>query len=456
MQCSVAVERSSISRASCAPRNPVAPVSRIARASSSDRVVLRSHRPRGRTSCGRTLSANMRSNGSSIGGRDGTSASARRRASERIGAFEEQVRRQLAAQRLFQRRRQLDHRQRIETEQREGVVGPAVTPVDRKQRAVTAEIVVSRLATVMTPPRRQHASSCPASPPRTASPAEKSRSAQIRCNLPLVVFGSVPAGTSATARSWTLCVAATAWRMASIVRENVRPTLGSFGGPARIDLGEQCDASSPSVSIATAAQPPGRIDGCALSAVVLEVVRIVLQTADDDDVLEPAGDEELSVAQQSQVAGAEERAFAVRQAGAERLARFLRPPPIAGRHAASRNQISPTAPSSLCSRLTGSTIRTRMSSTGDPRRRARPSWSLGRVMEGDVRPGGAARHEQRRFRQAVSRPERRPAEAAFAERAMKRLERRAAHRFGSVEGRSPRAQVKAARSSSPTRRTHRS
>ena len=93
---------------------------------------------------------------------------------------------------------------------------------------------------------------------------------------------------------------------------------------------------SPPDSIATAAQQPGRIDGCALRR-GLEVVRIVLQTADDDDVFEPASDEKLSVAQQSQIAGAEERACAVRQAGAERLARFLRPPPISGGRATSGN-----------------------------------------------------------------------------------------------------------------------
>ena len=40
----------------------------------------------------------------------------------------------------------------------------------------------------------------------------------------------------------------------------------------------------------------------------LDVLRIVVHAADDDQVLQPAGDEQLAVVQEAQVAGAQERA----------------------------------------------------------------------------------------------------------------------------------------------------
>ena len=50
----------------------------------------------------------------------------------------------------------------------------------------------------------------------------------------------------------------------------------------------------------------------------LDVLRIVVEAADDDQVFEPAGDEKFAVVQEAQVAGAEERALArVCQIGAE-------------------------------------------------------------------------------------------------------------------------------------------
>ena len=42
----------------------------------------------------------------------------------------------------------------------------------------------------------------------------------------------------------------------------------------------------------------------------LDVVRVVLEAAHDHDVLDPAGDEQLAVVDEPEIAGAEERALA--------------------------------------------------------------------------------------------------------------------------------------------------
>ena len=61
----------------------------------------------------------------------------------------------------------------------------------------------------------------------------------------------------------------------------------------------------------------------ALADGALDVLRIVVAAADDDQVLEPAADEQLAVLQKAQVAGAQERPFAgVFQMGAGTYARF--------------------------------------------------------------------------------------------------------------------------------------
>ena len=57
----------------------------------------------------------------------------------------------------------------------------------------------------------------------------------------------------------------------------------------------------------------------------LDVLRIMVQPADDDQVFQPAGDEQLAVLHEAQVAGAQERALAgVLQIGAERPLGFFR------------------------------------------------------------------------------------------------------------------------------------
>ena len=56
---------------------------------------------------------------------------------------------------------------------------------------------------------------------------------------------------------------------------------------------------------------------------LLDVLRIVVAAADDDHVLEPAGDEQLAVVHEAEVAGPQEAAFVAGDAGAEHLVGFL-------------------------------------------------------------------------------------------------------------------------------------
>ena len=55
----------------------------------------------------------------------------------------------------------------------------------------------------------------------------------------------------------------------------------------------------------------------------LDVLRIEVATADDDDVLRATGDEQLAVVERSQIAGPQERSAAVGQPTAERLPQFF-------------------------------------------------------------------------------------------------------------------------------------
>ena len=62
---------------------------------------------------------------------------------------------------------------------------------------------------------------------------------------------------------------------------------------------------------------------------LLDVLRIEVAAAEDDQVLDPAGDVELAVVQEAEVAGPQERAVAVGGAGAERLLGIVGPLPVA-------------------------------------------------------------------------------------------------------------------------------
>src|SRR5262249_24830393 len=62
---------------------------------------------------------------------------------------------------------------------------------------------------------------------------------------------------------------------------------------------------------------------------LLEILRIVIAPADDDQVLEAAGDEELAGVQEPEIAGAQETLRPAGKAGAERALRQLRLVPVA-------------------------------------------------------------------------------------------------------------------------------
>src|SRR4028119_1888628 len=65
----------------------------------------------------------------------------------------------------------------------------------------------------------------------------------------------------------------------------------------------------------------------------LQILRIVVPSTQDDQVLETPGDEQLAAVDEAEVPGAQERTVAIRQTGAERARRLLRPVPIARGHA---------------------------------------------------------------------------------------------------------------------------
>ena len=124
------------------PRKPVAPVSRIA-ARVAQVAWLAATRARRPDVCPATrASANICSNGSSRTARlDAFARRAGRRACA-LGASGKDVGRQLASELRFERRRELDRRQRIEPEQVEGV-SASIGTSGRRQRAATAVIVGS-------------------------------------------------------------------------------------------------------------------------------------------------------------------------------------------------------------------------------------------------------------------------------------------------------------------------
>jgi hypothetical protein len=65
----------------------------------------------------------------------------------------------------------------------------------------------------------------------------------------------------------------------------------------------------------------------------LEVLRVEIAAADGDQLLQPPGDEQLPVVAHAEVAGAQERALAVRGPGPEDPLGQLGLPPVAGGHA---------------------------------------------------------------------------------------------------------------------------
>ena len=188
-----------------------------------------------------------------------------------------------------------------------------------------------------------------------------------------------------------------------------------------------------------------------------DVVWVVVAAADDHQILQPAGDEQLAVVREAQVTGTQERAFArVLQARAERLRRFVGSLPISLRDAWSRHPDLPD----LADRHAGQPVRVsndnllvghRLSATdkgtGPALARCDRHDAVGlqrlAIEPADDGWGGLVptRHQQRRLGQAVAGVEGIRPEAARRKRLSKPLKGFCPHRLGPAEGHCPTAQV---------------
>ena len=121
-----------------------------------------------------------------------------------------------------------------------------------------------------------------------------------RCTLPLVVRGSVPLRMSATPSSGSMYSSATERRTCS-----ANPPSSSAGTRAEVDLGDEPDLGLRDRALERGAEASGMQERTA--AVALEVLRIEVAPADDDEVLEPSGDHELAVDERAEVARAQVR-----------------------------------------------------------------------------------------------------------------------------------------------------
>lgn len=153
----------------------------------------------------------------------------------------------------------------------------------------------------------------------------------------------------------------------------------------------------------------------------LDILRVDIPTPQDDQVLEPARDEELAVAQEAEVPGPEERTPVVTgQARAHGLAGLLRTPPVALRDARPRDPDLADAALGAGALRHGIDDRDEMAlggtATADERRGRSGGGRIGdlaaaervRVDRQHGRPAtrGVARNEEGRLGQAVARQER--------------------------------------------------
>ena len=193
----------------------------------------------------------------------------------------------------------------------------------------------------------------------------------------------------------------------------------------------------------------------------LDVLGIVVRPPDDDQVLEPARDEELAVLDEPQVSRPQERAFAgIRSVGPEGLARSPRAaasslPPRQG----PTTQISPTSSGAHRVSVSGrtmatlvvskirpqpTTVRTSISTAAWPRRPGcSSSAEAWRLSEDRLLGRTAGRDEQRRLGEPVGRAEGPPLEARRAEGLVECPHDLGIDRLGGVAGRSPVAKVEA-------------
>ena len=92
-----------------------------------------------------------------------------------------------------------------------------------------------------------------------------------------------------------------------------------------------------------AARCKGRVAGLGR---VLDIFRIVVSSAEDHEVLAPAGDVDVAPVDETQIARPQKRAFrAGAEVSAERLSRLVRLAPVPVRHAVPAHHNSPTWPS---------------------------------------------------------------------------------------------------------------
>ena len=206
----------------------------------------------------------------------------------------------------------------------------------------------------------------------------------------------------------------------------------------------------------------------------LDVLGIDVAAPDDHQVLEPAGDEQLAVRQEAQVAGAEEGPLAgVGQDGAERLRSLLGPVPVAVRDArAGDPDLADPVGAGIGVRRLGIDDRDHLV-VGDPagadQARASASSAVVTRRPGPARsrpPGpreqraradfGAAGDQQGRLGQPVAGQERLAAEAAGRERLGEAVERLRPDRLGAVEGDRQELRSSAVRCSAVVLRTQRS
>src|SRR6185295_6519992 len=187
-----------------------------------------------------------------------------------------------------------------------------------------------------------------------------------------------------------------------------------------------------------------------------EILRIVIAPAQDHQVLRAAGDEQLAVANEAEVAGAQVGPRAANEARPEGAFGLLVPVPVAESDA--------RAPEPDLSHPAGRPLRAgvriddrqilagpRPAATDEPApaRLARSGrlgaavLEPGRAEARNVRSGprDAPGHEQRRLGQAVAGVERLASEAALGEGGGEPVERLGAHRLGAVERHLPAREI---------------
>ncbi len=159
----------------------------------------------------------------------------------------------------------------------------------------------------------------------------------------------------------------------------------------------------------------------------LQVLGIVVAPAQDDQVLETAGDEKLPVPHESEIPGAQERPAAIVQQGSERLAGLRGPVPVARGHGWPGDPDLPdlfagTGAARL--RIDDAELVSHGESAAAHRRGVFAPWSRG--------------DEERGLGQAVAGEERLPAEAAGREGLGEAPQSLAPDRLGTVERHAPR------------------